>query len=62
MGSKTYYEALQKECPNEIWFQAYGLRNRIAHAYGKLSPEIVWETATVSIPEVLLLCKKLLAE
>ena len=62
VGSKTYYEALQKEHPSEIWFQAYGLRNHIAHGYGKLSPEMVWETATVSIPELLSLCKKLLAE
>lgn len=61
VGSKTYYDALQNECPSEIWFQAYGLRNRIAHGYGRLSPTIVWETATTSIPELLELCRSLLA-
>lgn len=62
VGSKTYYDALQEAHPSDIWFQAYGLRNRIAHGYGKLSPAIVWETATTSIPELLDLCKKMLAD
>lgn len=62
VGSKTYYDALQKAYPSDIWFQAYGLRNHIAHGYGKLSPAIVWETATTNIPELLDLCKKILVK
>ncbi len=41
VGSKTYYDALQTYYPSEMWSQAYGLRNRIAHGYGKLSPDII---------------------
>lgn len=27
VGSKTYYDALQKTHPSDIWFQAYGSRS-----------------------------------
>ena len=61
IGSGGYYDALQEQHPSEIWSQAYGLRNRIAHGYAKLNPNIIWDTATTSIPELLELCKSLLA-
>lgn len=57
-----YYDSLQELYPSETWKQAYGMRNHIAHAYGRLSPTIVWTTATESIPELEELCRKLLAE
>lgn len=60
IGGGGYYDALQAMHPAEIWSQAYGLRNRIAHGYGKLDPAIIWRTATESIPELEKLCRELL--
>lgn len=60
VGSGNNLEALQEFHPCETWNQAYGLRNRIAHGYAKLNPQIIWETATVSIPELQSLCEGLL--
>lgn len=62
VGSGSYYDALQELYPSEIWRQAKGMRNRIAHAYSKVNPDIVWETAINSIPQMHKLCKKLLEE
>ncbi|WP_302962853.1 DUF86 domain-containing protein [uncultured Adlercreutzia sp.] len=60
IGAGGYYDALQELYPAEIWSQAYGLRNRIAHGYAKLDPAIIWVTATKSIPELETLCRELL--
>lgn len=60
VGSQTYYDLLQEACPNDIWHQAYGLRNRIAHGYAKLAPQVIWDTATISIPELRRTCADLL--
>lgn len=38
------------------------MRSRIAHGYAKLKPEIIWETATVSISGLLDLCTQILAD
>lgn len=62
VGSGDNLSALQDLYPSDIWYQAYGLRNRIAHGYAKLNPQVIWETATVSIPELRDLCVKLLSE
>ncbi len=60
VGSQTYYDLLQESCPNDIWHQARGLRNRIAHGYAKLTPQVIWDTATMSIPELRRICADLL--
>lgn len=60
VGSATYHDALQDVYPSEIWSHAYGMRNRIAHGYAKLNPDIVWTTATQSIPELQKICEELL--
>ena len=60
IGAGGYYDALQELHPSDIWSQAYGLRNRIAHGYAKINPDIIWDTATVSIPELLDLCNSVL--
>ncbi|MBQ9043017.1 MAG: DUF86 domain-containing protein [Eggerthellaceae bacterium] len=62
VGSGGYYDALQAFHPSEVWSQAYGLRNRIAHSYSKLNPAIIWDTAITSIPELLELCTSLLEQ
>lgn len=32
------------------WQDVVGLRNRIAHGYGQLNKERIWETASLSVP------------
>ena len=60
VGSQAYYDLLQEAYPNDVWHQAYGLKNRIAHGYAKLAPQVIWDTATISIPELRRVCADLL--
>ena len=34
------------------------MRNMVAHSYGSMSREIIWETATVDIPVLLAFCEE----
>lgn len=43
----------RSEFPTIPWIKASDLRNRLAHAYFNINSEIIWETATRSIPELL---------
>ena len=42
------------------WHKIRGMRNFVAHEYGKLDLEIVWFTATKSIPELKQFCAECL--
>jgi len=42
------------------WKQMSGMRNILAHEYFRLSPEILWETATRDLPVVLPLVQDVL--
>lgn len=44
------------------WGPMKGMRNLVAHSYGSMSREIIWETATVDIPTLLAFCEEQLAE
>ena len=46
-----------KEIP---WHKIRGMRNFVAHEYGKLDLDIVWFTATVSIPELQAFCENII--
>ena len=39
--------------PEIAWPLMVGMRNRLVHAYFDVDPDILWKTATVSIPELL---------
>jgi uncharacterized protein with HEPN domain len=39
--------------PSLPWKQVRGLRNRIAHGYFGINREVIWTTATVSIPALI---------
>ncbi len=46
---------------NEVpWNQIKALRNIVAHNYGKVDIEILWETITTDIPALYDYCKKIL--
>ncbi len=42
------------------WHKIRGMRNFVAHEYGHLDLEIVWFTATSSIPELQAFCEDIL--
>jgi uncharacterized protein with HEPN domain len=39
--------------PSVPWAGIIGMRNRLVHVYDEIDHEVVWQTATVEIPEVL---------
>ena len=47
---------LSDECKEQLselpWHQMYGMRNRIAHGYGELKDEIIWDAALNSVPDL----------
>ena len=44
------------------WGPIKGMRNLVAHNYGNMSRDIIWETATVDIPVLKEFCDEQLAE
>ena len=44
---------VQAQFPEIPWPAIVGLRNLLAHGYEIISPEKLWQTATVSVPELL---------
>lgn len=44
------------------WGPMKGMRNLVAHNYGKMDQTIAWETATVDIPELLRFCEEQLSQ
>jgi uncharacterized protein with HEPN domain len=38
--------------PEIPWGQIIGMRNRLVHAYFEVSLDLVWETATMDMPEL----------
>ena len=45
-------QELRADCPNIPWAAMIGMRNRLAHAYFDLDNNVLWTTATVSLPEL----------
>ena len=55
-------EELRSETNGEInWQQIKAMRNIVAHHYGKIELEIVWDVAVHDIPVLKEYCEKLLA-
>ena len=44
------------------WGPMKAMRNLVAHNYGKMDQSIIWETATVDIPALLVFCEELLSK
>ena len=44
------------------WGPIKGMRNLVAHSYGTMSREIIWETAVTDIPVLKQFCREYLAE
>jgi uncharacterized protein with HEPN domain len=44
---------VQQQFPEIPWSAIIGLRNVLAHGYEVVSPERLWQTAAVSVPDLL---------
>lgn len=44
------------------WHQIKGMRNMVAHDYGGINLEIVWDVITINIPELYEFCKNQLTD
>lgn len=54
-------EEFRKETEGEIpWHAIRGMRNMVAHSYGAMSREIIWDTAVNSIQMLKTFCEKYL--
>ena len=50
-----------KETHSEIpWASIRGLRNMVAHEYGSVDPQIIWETVVEDIPALEQFCRNVL--
>lgn len=55
-------ESYQEETRDVGWHKVIGMRNIIAHAYGKFDLGVAWETITEDIPQLKATVEGLLAE
>ncbi len=53
---------LIRDVPEIPWHQIYALRNRIVHGYASVDYQIIWETITEDIPELINSIKQHLIE
>lgn len=54
-------DAFKTEYDDIPWRQICGMRNVVAHEYGNIDTEIVWETATENILEIEKFCHDILS-
>ena len=56
-------ENYRKATSNRVqWGPMKGMRNMVAHSYGNMNREIIWETASVDIPALKGFCLEQLAD
>lgn len=59
-GLSEEYKKLTGNCVQ--WGPIRGMRNLVAHSYGTMNREIIWETAVTDIPELLRFCEEQIRE
>ncbi len=55
-------EYKQYTCGEIPWRQIQGLRNVVAHEYGNIDSDSLWETITEDIPKLYEFCKEQIAQ
>ena len=53
-------DEFKEEHRNLPWYEAVGLRNRIAHGYLDVKPEVIWQTIKEDFPTLIEQIKKLI--
>jgi uncharacterized protein with HEPN domain len=61
-ASKNIPSAFQKKYPEIPWKKMYGLRNLISHEYFGIDYEMIWEIASVSLPQNIKDLQKIIEE
>ena len=59
-ASRHVPEEIVRAHPAIPWAEMRDMRNLIAHEYFGISPQIVWRTAVVHVPEIVPLLRRLL--
>jgi uncharacterized protein with HEPN domain len=54
--------AFQEANPEIPWRKIVAQRNVLAHEYGEVEDEILWQVATVSVPELIVLLEPLVPD
>lgn len=54
-------DMLKSSQPQIPWHEIVGLRNIIAHEYGDIDDEVLWEVVSIDIPKLRDECQKLLS-
>ena len=62
LGGSLSEEYRKATCNRIQWGPIKGMRNMVAHSYGSMSREIIWETAVMDIPVLLEFCEEQLRE
>ena len=55
-------DEFREQHPAVPWRQIKAMRNIVAHSYGSMNREIIWETAVNDIPTLKQFCEEQLAE
>lgn len=55
-------DAFKKSCPDIPWRKIVAQRNMLAHGYAEIEDEILWQVATVSVPELMELLEPLVPD
>lgn len=58
-AARRVSQAFQEAHPEIPWRKIIAQRNVLAHAYGDVEDEILWQVATVSVPELVALLEPL---
>jgi uncharacterized protein with HEPN domain len=61
-AARAVSAAFQEEHSEIPWRKIIAQRNVLAHEYGEIDDEIMWDVATVSVPELLRLLEPLIPE
>lgn len=62
LAKKLSNEYKQYTCDEIPWHQIQGLRNVVAHEYGNIDADSLWETITEDIPVLCEFCKEQIAK
>jgi uncharacterized protein with HEPN domain len=60
-ASSHFSEEFKVTLPSIAWKEIAGMRVLLAHAYHRVDSEVVWTAATVSVPELVIQLRKILA-
>jgi len=52
-------DELKSKNPEIAWIDIVGMRNRLVHGYFSVDYDVVWDTATLYVPELLVQLKKI---